>query len=68
MTTKAERYLRRAEEFEAMARKAQADTTKIAYEHLARSYRQLGMHVSTGFNIGADLRCVPQARRSPGEK
>ena len=46
MTTRADHYLHKAEEFEAMAQKAHADTAKAVYEHLAWSYRQLGIHVS----------------------
>jgi hypothetical protein len=44
MTTKAESYLKRAEQLEALARLAQADASKTIYEHLAWSYRQLGVH------------------------
>jgi hypothetical protein len=40
---KSERYLQKAEEFAAMGRNAQAAAAKAAYEHLARSYRQLGL-------------------------
>jgi hypothetical protein len=47
--TKADYYLQKAEQFEAMAHNAQAATAKAAYEHLAWSYRQLGIHVSRGF-------------------
>jgi hypothetical protein len=54
MTTKADRYLQKAEQFEAMARSAQAEAAKAAYEHLAWSYRQLGIHVSRGFEIGTE--------------
>jgi len=54
-TTRADRYLEKAEEFEVMAQQAQADATKAAYEHLAWSYRQLGIHVGRGFDIGTDL-------------
>ncbi len=55
MTTKADLYLQKAEQFEAMAQQAQADTAKAAYEHLAWSYRQLGIHVSRGFQSGMEL-------------
>ena len=53
MTTRADRYLQKAELFEAMAQKAQADAAKATYEHLAWSYRQLGIHVGRGFQCGA---------------
>jgi hypothetical protein len=46
MTIKADRYLEKAEQFEALAQQAQADLAKAAYEHLAWSYRQLGIYVS----------------------
>jgi hypothetical protein len=46
MTTRAEHYLQKAEQFEAMAKNARAGTAKAVYEHLAWSYRQLGIHVS----------------------
>ena len=46
MKARAESYLKKAEEFEAMARGARADAAKVAYEHLAWSYRQLGLHMS----------------------
>ena len=55
MTTKADRYLQKAEQFEAMAQKAQAATVKATYEHLAWSYRQLGIHVGRGFRSDAEL-------------
>jgi hypothetical protein len=54
MTTRADYYLQKAEQFEAMAQKAPA-TARAAYEHLAWSYRQLGMHVSRGFQHGTEL-------------
>ena len=55
MNVRAESYLNKAEEFEAMARNAQADTAKLAYEHLAWSYRQLGLHVSQTMGEGLGL-------------
>jgi hypothetical protein len=55
MTTRADHYLQKAEQFEAMAQTAQAATTKAAYKHLARSYRQLGLHAGRGFQRVADL-------------
>jgi hypothetical protein len=55
MTTRADHYLQKAEQFEAMAQKAQAGATKAAYKHLAWSYRQLSIHVSHGFQNGVDL-------------
>ena len=55
MTTKADLYLQKAEQFEAMAQKAQAATVKAAYEHLAWSYRQLGIHVGRGVQSDAEL-------------
>ncbi|HET7680872.1 MAG TPA: hypothetical protein VFK79_12165 [Xanthobacteraceae bacterium] len=51
MTTKADYYLQNAEQFEAMARQARAAAAKAAYEHLAWSYRQLGIHVSRGLHV-----------------
>jgi hypothetical protein len=38
-----------------MAPKAQAASAKAAYKHLAWSYRQLGLHVSRGFQSLGDL-------------
>ena len=55
MTTRAEHYLQKAEQFEAMAKTAQAGSAKAVYEHLAWSYRQLGVHVSRGSHIEAEL-------------
>ncbi len=55
MTTRADHYLQKAEQFEAMALKAQAATAKATYKHLAWSYRQLGLHVSRGFQSVVDL-------------
>jgi hypothetical protein len=55
MMTKADHYFQKAEQFEAMAQKAQAAAAKAAYKHLARSYRQLGLHVSRGFQSVGDL-------------
>lgn len=55
MTTRADHYLHKAEQFEAMAQKARADTAKAVYEHLAWSYRQLGIHVSRGFQSDPEL-------------
>ena len=55
MTTRAEHYLQKAEQFEAMAQKAQAATARATYKHLAWSYRQLGIHVSRGFQSVVDL-------------
>jgi hypothetical protein len=55
MTTRADHYLQKAEQFDAMAQKAQAATAKAAYKHLAWSYRQLGLHVGRGFQSVADL-------------
>jgi hypothetical protein len=46
MTTRAEHYLQKAEQFEAMARSTRTGAAKAVYEHLAWSYRQLGIHVS----------------------
>jgi hypothetical protein len=64
--TKADRYLEKAEQFEAMAQKAQAATVKAAYEHLASSYRQLGIHVGRGFRRDAELDGL--AERMVGER
>ena len=55
MGTKADHYLQKAEQFEAMAQNAQAASAKAAYEHLARSYRQLGNHVSHSFQQATEL-------------
>ena len=54
MTTRADYYLQKAKEFEAMAQKAPGPA-KSAYEHLAWSYRQLGAHVSRSFQPGTEL-------------
>jgi hypothetical protein len=55
MTTRADHYLQKAKQFEAMAENAQAATAKTAYKHLAWSYRQLGLHVGRGFQSAVDL-------------
>lgn len=55
MTTRADHYLQKAAQFEAMAQKAQAAAAKATYKHLAWSYRQLGIHVGRGFQSVADL-------------
>jgi len=55
MTTRADHYLQKAAQFEAMAKKAHAAAAKATYEHLAWSYRQLGIHVGRGFQSVADL-------------
>jgi hypothetical protein len=47
-----------------MAKSAHAATAKAAYQHLAWSYRQLGTHVSRGFQTVADLDGL--AKRSAG--
>lgn len=60
MKVKAESYLKKAEEFEAMARSARAEAAKIAYEHLAWAYRQLGLHVSQGLQDGAQAEALPE--------
>jgi hypothetical protein len=54
MTIKAESYLRKAEQFESLARTAKAVATKTTYEHLAWSYRRLAIHVSHGFQAGKE--------------
>ena len=53
--TRADHYLHKAEEFEAMAQKAHADTAKAVYEHLAWSYRQLGIHAGRSSNSETEL-------------
>jgi hypothetical protein len=55
MTTRAEHYLQKAEQFEAMAKNAQAGAAKAVYQHLAWSYRQLGIHVSRTSHTEAEL-------------
>ena len=55
MNTRAEHYLQKAEQFEAMAKSAQAGAAKAVYEHLAWSYRQLGIHVSRTSSNEAEL-------------
>ena len=47
--TKSEHYLQKAEEFATMARTARAAAARATYEHLAWSYRQLGIHLSRDF-------------------
>jgi hypothetical protein len=64
MTTRADQYLQKAAQFEQMAKSAHAATAKAAYQHLAWSYRQLGTHVSRGFQTVADLDGL--AKRSAG--
>jgi hypothetical protein len=54
MTHKADSYLKRAEQMEALARSAQADSAKTIYEHLAWSYRQLGVHAHQIGENGAE--------------
>lgn len=66
MTTRADHYLHKAEQFEAMAQNARAGTAKAVYEHLAWSYRQLGIHVSRGFS--SDLELDGLAERMVGRK
>lgn len=66
MTTRAEHYLHKAEQFETMAQQARAETAKAVYEHLAWSYRQLGIHVSRGFR--SDLELDGMAERMVGRK
>ena len=73
MMKKAESYLARAEQFEARAQKAQSDTAKAAYEHLAWSYRQLGIHAgrkSNGNPSGEGLpdRIIRSARANSGSE
>ena len=67
MNIRAQSYLKKAEEFEAMARNARADTAKLAYEHLAWSYRQLGLHVSQSISAGAGFDGL-QERIVPAKK
>lgn len=55
MTTRADHYIHKAEEFEAMAQSAQAETARAIYERLAWSYRQLGNHVSRSTTRDAEL-------------
>ena len=64
--TKAVDYLHKAEEFEALAQKAKADTAKAVYEHLAWSYRQLGIHVGRSSRSGTELDEL--AERMVGER
>ncbi len=64
--TRADHYLHKAEEFEAMAQKAHADTAKAVYEHLAWSYRQLGIYVSRSSN--SDMEVDGLAERMIGGK
>jgi hypothetical protein len=58
--TKSERYLQRAEEFAAMAQTARAAAARATYEHLAWSYRQLGLHLSRGFAVKAEPEDPPE--------
>jgi len=66
MTTRADHYLSKAEEFEALAKNAQADTAKAVYEHLAWAYRQLGIRISRNAQNGAELDSL--AERMVGRK
>lgn len=66
MPTRADDYLHKAEEFEALAKNAHADTAKAVYEHLAWAYRQLGIHVSRNTQHGAELDGL--AERMTGSK
>jgi hypothetical protein len=66
--SKAEQYLQKAEQFEAMAQKAQANAAKVAYEHLAWSYRQLGLHVSRGFQNATELDGLAERIVGSGKK
>lgn len=68
MKVRAEGYLKKAEEFEAMARSAQAVAAKIAYEHLAWSYRQLGLHLSQDLPTGTDAEALPERIVATGKK
>ena len=68
MKANAESYLKKAEEFEALARGAQADAAKIAYEHLAWAYRQLGLHVIDGLQNGAQAESLPERIVAAGKK
>lgn len=52
MTNKADTYLKCAEQLEALARSARTDASKIIYEHLAWSYRQLGIHANHALENG----------------
>lgn len=60
MTTKAGSYLKRAEHLETLARSAKTDASKIIYEHLAWSYRQLGLHASHALENGTKLDGLPE--------
>jgi hypothetical protein len=66
MTIKADRYLEKAEQFESMAQQAQADLAKAAYEHLAWSYRQLGIYVSR--DTRKELEGLPERFVGGGKK
>jgi hypothetical protein len=46
VTSKAELYLKKAEDFAAKAVEAGSPDTRISYEKLSHSYRQLAGHVS----------------------
>jgi hypothetical protein len=48
-------YFKKAEQFEDMARGAGTETAKMAYEHLAWSYRQLAIHASRDAPQDAEL-------------
>ena len=68
MATKAEHYLQKAEQFEAMAQNAQVATAKAAYERLAWSYRQLGIHVNRGFKHATELDGLAERIVGSGKK
>ena len=66
MTTRADDYLHKAEQFEALAQSSKAETAKAVYEHLAWSYRQLGIHA--GRTSKKDIDLDELAERMVGRK
>lgn len=56
MTTKSDLYLKKAVEFEEMAKQVTEPAAKAAYEELARRYRYLAAHIPRALtDAGGDL-------------
>jgi hypothetical protein len=60
MTAKSDLYLKRAEEFEALARVANNLGVKAAYEGLAKNYRQLAAYLE-----GPSSDKTPSSKKTP---
>lgn len=63
-------YFKKAEQFEDLARGAETEHAKRAYEHLAWSYRQLAIHASRGAPHDAELfpRFVGKRTKTAGRR